>query len=221
MRQKGGAMIDQAHTDGTPPRCAAGSTESKVNTTTATPTPEALAIAVIFKDFEIDHTPDGWPAVKQMHLSAAAAELERQHAEIDALRALLSKKPIIGSGRTQYDRLIKAARNIEQSVNSSSSWWRIGPDDSDIAWKEFKSLASDVCTLIDSPPDNEALKAERARSGLAHRKAVQEAVREALQEAEEACGALRAPESCSGVERSLWDVATMACAEAVGKVGAT
>ena len=70
-----------------PPHCAAGSTESKVNTTTATPTPEALAIAVIFKDFAIDHTPDGWPAVKQMHLNAAAAELERQHAEIERLTA--------------------------------------------------------------------------------------------------------------------------------------
>jgi len=58
-----------------------------VNTTTATPTPEALAIAVIFKDFAIDHTPDGWPAVKQMHLNAAAAELERQHAEIERLTA--------------------------------------------------------------------------------------------------------------------------------------
>ena len=118
-----------------------------MNTTTATPTPEALAIAVIFKDFEIDHTPDGWPAVKQMHLSAAATELERQHAEI------------------------------------------------------------------------EALKAERARSGLEHRKAVQEAVREALQKARKACENLPAPDSCSGVERSLWDVATMACAEAVGNVG--
>lgn len=125
-------------------------------------------------------------AVKQMHLSAAA-ELERQHAEIEALRALLSKKPIIGSGRTQYDRLIKAARNIEQSVNSSSSWGCIGPDDSDIAWQEFKALASDVCTLIDSPPDNEALKAERAHSGLAHRKAVQEAVAEAVAAEREAC----------------------------------
>lgn len=58
-----------------------------MNTTTATPTPEALAIAVIFKDFAIDHTPDGWPAVKQMHLNAAAAELERQHAEIERLTA--------------------------------------------------------------------------------------------------------------------------------------
>ncbi len=63
-----------------------------MNTTTATPTPEALAIAVIFKDFEIDHTPDGWPAVKQMHLSAAAAELERQHAEIERLTAELEKE---------------------------------------------------------------------------------------------------------------------------------
>ena len=58
-----------------------------------------------------------------------------------------------------------------------------------------------------------------AKAGLAHRKAVQEAVREALQEAQKACENLPAPDSCSGVERSLWDVATMACAEAVGNVG--
>ena len=68
-------MRSQPRQAKSPPHCAAGSTESKVNTTTATPTPEALAIAVIFKDFAIDHTPDGWPAVKQMHLNAAAAEL--------------------------------------------------------------------------------------------------------------------------------------------------
>ena len=59
-----------------------------------------------------------------------------------------------------------------------------------------------------------------AKAGLAHRKAVQEAVREALHEAKKACENLHAPESCSGVEKSLWDVATMACAEAVGKMGA-
>ena len=57
-----------------------------------------------------------------------------------------------------------------------------------------------------------------AKSGLAHRKAVQEAVREALQEAKKACENLPAPDACTGVERSLWDVATMACAEAVGKL---
>lgn len=75
-----------------PPHCAAGSTESEVNTTTPTPTPEALAIAVIFNDFAIDHTPDGWPAVKQMHLNAAAAELERQHAEIEHLTGQLARE---------------------------------------------------------------------------------------------------------------------------------
>ena len=57
------------------------------------------------------------------------------------------------------------------------------------------------------------------KAGLAHMKAVQEAVREALHEAKKACENLPAPEACSGVERSLWDVATMACAEAVGNVG--
>lgn len=72
---------------------------------------------------------------------------------------------------------------------------------------------------IEAQTENEELKAERARSGLAHRKAVQAAVREALQEAHKACENLPAPESCSGVEKSLWDVATMACAEAVGKMG--
>jgi len=54
-----------------------------------------------------------------------------------------------------------------------------------------------------------------AKSGLAHRRAVQEAVREALREAQKACENLQPPESCSGVERALWDVATMACAEAI------
>ena len=60
-----------------------------------------------------------------------------------------------------------------------------------------------------------------AKAGLAHMKTVHEAVREALHEAQKACENLPAPESCSGIEKSLWDVATMACAEAVGKVGGT
>ena len=29
------------------------------------------------------------------------------------------------------------------------------------------------------------------------------------------CETLQAPDSCTGVERSLWDVATMACADAI------
>ena len=54
-----------------------------------------------------------------------------------------------------------------------------------------------------------------AKAGLAHRKDVKEAVREALHEAKKACENLPAPESCSGIEKSLWDVATMACSEAI------
>lgn len=125
-----------------------------MNTTTATPTPtpEALAIAVIFKDFAIDHTPDGWPAVKQMHLNAAAAELERQHAEIERLTAA-----------------------------------------------------------------NEALKAERARSGLAHRKAVQEAVREA-EDAANLATATACADVCADMAQQLrghGDVAGAEIAEAL------
>ena len=84
---------------------------------------------------------------------------------------------------------------------------------------EVSALDTERTARIAAQVENEALKAERARSGLAHRKAVQEAVREALQEAQKACENLPAPDSCSGVERSLWDVATMACAEAVCKMG--
>ena len=84
---------------------------------------------------------------------------------------------------------------------------------------EASTLDTERTSRIEAQVENEALKAERARSGLAHRKAVQEAVREALQEARKACENLPAPDSCSGVERSLWDVATMACAEAVCKMG--
>ena len=80
---------------------------------------------------------------------------------------------------------------------------------------EVSALDTERTARIATQVENEALKAERARSGLAHRKAVQEAVREALHEAQKACENLPAPESCSGIEKSLWDVATMACSEAI------
>ena len=60
--------------------------------TTPNSTPEAIAIAVIFEDFEIDHTPNGWPAVKQMHLSAAATELRKQHSEIERMTGQLARE---------------------------------------------------------------------------------------------------------------------------------
>ena len=105
---------------------------------------------------------------------------------------------------------------------------------------EFMCLSRTKSTIrgVTSKPlyDESALEAERTarieaqqqladaqelapKAGLAHMKAVQEAVREALQEAQEACKNLPPPESCSSIEKSLWDVATMACAEAVCKMG--
>lgn len=105
---------------------------------------------------------------------------------------------------------------------------------------EFMCLSRTKSTIrgVTSKPlyDESALKKERtarieaqqrladmqelaAKAGLAHKKAVQEAVREALHEAQKACENLPAPESCSGIEKYLWDVATMACAEAVCKMG--
>ena len=110
------------------------------------------------------------------------------------------------------------AENVARDCDME--WPRQGPHRA-VQLVEASTLDTERTARIAAQIENEALKAERARSGLAHRKAVQEAVREALQEARKACENLPTPDSCSGVERSLWDVATMACAEAVGKVGAT
>lgn len=52
-------------------------------------TPESLA--EIFELLAIDHEPDGWPAVQQRYLSAAAAELRRLAAENDALFETFAK----------------------------------------------------------------------------------------------------------------------------------
>ena len=84
---------------------------------------------------------------------------------------------------------------------------------------ELSALEKERTARIEAQQRLADMQELAAKAGLAHRKAVQEAVREALHEAKKACENLPAPEACSGVERSLWDVATMACAEAVGKVG--
>lgn len=118
-------MRSQPRQAKSPTHCAAGCTESKVNTTTATPTPEALAISVIFKDFEIDHTPDGWPAVKQMHLNAAAAELERQHAEIERL--------------TAENKALRAKIELIDYVLQDNLHNRLTPRVVDIAYSAFAS----------------------------------------------------------------------------------
>ena len=97
-------------------------------------------------------------------------------------------------------------------------WPRQGPHRA-VQLVEASTLDTERAARIEAQQRLADMQELAAKSGFAHRKAVQAAVREALQEAHKACENLPAPESCSGVEKSLWDVATMACAEAVGKMG--
>jgi hypothetical protein len=68
---------------------------------------------------------------------------------------------------------------------------------------------------IEAQTENEALKAKLAKSGLEKWRAVREAVAAEREACAALCETLQAPDSCTGVERSLWDVATMACADAI------
>ena len=109
------------------------------------------------------------------------------------------------------------AENVARDCDME--WPRQGPHRA-VQLVELSELEAERTARIEARQRLADMKELAAKAGLAHRKAVQEAVREALHEAQKACENLPAPESCSGVERSLWDVATMACAEAVGKMGA-
>jgi len=50
---------------------------------------EAETLANYLQDFEASHTPDGYPAVQQKHLSQAAALLRQQAAEIERLKSVI------------------------------------------------------------------------------------------------------------------------------------
>ena len=97
-------------------------------------------------------------------------------------------------------------------------WPRQGPHRA-VQLVEASTLDTERTARIESQQRLADMQELAAKAGLAHMKAVREAVREALHEAKKACENLPAPEACSGVEKSLWDVATMACAEAVCKMG--
>ena len=49
----------------------------------------ALEIAECFDLYAIDHTPEGWPAIRQDTLNKTAALLRRQHETIKQLREAL------------------------------------------------------------------------------------------------------------------------------------
>lgn len=82
-------------------------------------------------------------------------------------------------------------------------------------------LTADARTArIAAQAENELLKARLAASGVAERRAVHKAVKDERELCAGVCEQLQAPESCSGAERSLWDVATLACADAILARGA-
>lgn len=73
---------------------------------------------------------------------------------------------------------------------------------------------------IAAQTENEVLKARLAASGVAERRAVREAVLKEREACARLCEQLQAPKSCSGAERSLWDVATLECAHDIRARGA-
>ena len=102
----------------------------------------------------------------------------------------------------------------EVASDCDTQWPRQSPHRA-VQLVEASTLDTERTARIEAQQRLADMQELAAKSGLAHMKAVQEAVREALHEAQKACENLPAPESCSGVEKSLWDVATMACSEAI------
>ena len=90
--------------------------------------------------------------------------------------------------------------DAEMTANDCNIQWpRQGPHRA-VQLVEVSALDTERTARIAAQVENEALKAERARSGLAHQKAVQDAVREALHEAKKACES-----SANGFgEETLW-----------------
>mgnify|MGYP003404656073 CR=1 FL=1 len=67
---------------------------------------EATSIATIFEDLGLDHAPDGWPPVKQMHLTEAAAELRRLEAQLQKETAARQAAQI--EAEALKERLVRA-----------------------------------------------------------------------------------------------------------------
>ena len=84
--------------DAKPPRCIG-------------PVPDALTLAARFELFARDHAPDGWPAVRQSELNAAAWHLRRMHdiqiarerelPELEMIRAILATAASTGDDDEQ------------------------------------------------------------------------------------------------------------------------
>jgi len=90
-----------------------------------------------------------------------------------------------------------------RTMHSNGSWVCINDELTEFA----EAVTEKECTArIAAQVENEALKAERARSGLAHRKAVQEAVAEAVAaERERLCAAIKAADDKASEDDYMLD----------------
>jgi hypothetical protein len=59
---------------------------------------------------------------------------------------------LAGQGRELHRQLLEAGRELLRSASEPEKWGSVGPFPTEIAWDKFLSLASHVCTGIDSPP---------------------------------------------------------------------
>ena len=72
---------------------------------------------------------------------------------LDYEPAPVQQEPIslAGEGHELYQQLLEAGRELLRAVNEDEKWGCVGPGPTEIAWDKFSSLASHVCTGIDSP----------------------------------------------------------------------
>jgi hypothetical protein len=72
--------------------------------------------------------------------------------DCDQCKAVQEPGGLAGQGRELHQQLLEAGRELLRSANEPEKWGSVGPGPTEIAWDKFSSLASHVCTGIDSPP---------------------------------------------------------------------
>ena len=78
---------------------------------------EALRLAALFELYAIDYEPDGWPAIRQRELTAAAAELRRLHARVQELERAAAHAEMAAETEARYadERCAKAAADEREA----------------------------------------------------------------------------------------------------------
>lgn len=83
-------------------------------------------------------------AARQHKEFCAALEAKQDHTE--------QPLAMVSTGRDLHTQLLSAAQELLRAEKEPGKWGCVGPSAFDIAWGHFTSIASHVCTGIDSPP---------------------------------------------------------------------